>query len=58
MKSGAYEVYEFKIDGTTLTLTQRHNVRGPSNGTPSGRSPGGVEGTDRALNPLNKYLES
>jgi hypothetical protein len=22
-------VYEFKIDGTTLTLTQRRNVRGP-----------------------------
>ena len=29
MKPGAYEVYEFKIDGTTLTLTQRRNVRGP-----------------------------
>ena len=29
MKPGAYEVYDFKIDGTTLTLTQRRNVRGP-----------------------------
>jgi len=29
MKPGAYEVYEFKIDGNTLTLTQRRNVRGP-----------------------------
>jgi hypothetical protein len=29
MKGGAYEVYEFKIDGNTLSLTQRRNVRGP-----------------------------
>jgi len=29
MKPGAYEVYEFKIDGSTLSLTQRRNVRGP-----------------------------
>src|ERR671935_1411117 len=29
MKPGAYEVYEFAIEGTTLTLTQRRNVRGP-----------------------------
>ena len=29
MKPGAYEVYEFKIEGNTLTLTQRRNVRGP-----------------------------
>jgi hypothetical protein len=29
MKPGAYEVYEFKIDNRTLTLTQRRNVRGP-----------------------------
>ena len=29
MKPGANEVYEFKIDGNTLTLTQRRNVRGP-----------------------------
>jgi hypothetical protein len=29
MKPGAYEVYEFKIEGKTLTLTQRRNVRGP-----------------------------
>jgi hypothetical protein len=29
MKPGAYEVYEFKIDGRTLSLTQRRNVRGP-----------------------------
>jgi hypothetical protein len=29
MKPGAYEVYEFKIDNNTLTLTQRRNVRGP-----------------------------
>jgi hypothetical protein len=29
MKPGAYEVYEFKLEGTTLTLTQRRNVRGP-----------------------------
>jgi hypothetical protein len=29
MKPGAYEVYEFKIEGATLTMTQRRNVRGP-----------------------------
>lgn len=29
MKPGAYEVYEFKIEANTLTLTQRRNVRGP-----------------------------
>jgi hypothetical protein len=29
MKPGAYEVYEFKIEGNALTLTQRRNVRGP-----------------------------
>src|SRR5438045_2438726 len=29
MKPGAYEVYEFKIEGDTLLLTQRRNVRGP-----------------------------
>ena len=29
MKPGAYEVYEFKIEGSTLTLTQRRNTRGP-----------------------------
>src|SRR5262249_11402764 len=29
MKPGAYEVYEFRIEGTTMTLTQRRNVRGP-----------------------------
>ena len=29
MKSGAYEVYEFKIENSTLTLTQRRNTRGP-----------------------------
>jgi hypothetical protein len=29
MKPGAYEVYEFKIENKTLTLTQRRNSRGP-----------------------------
>jgi hypothetical protein len=29
MKPGAYEVYRYKIDGDTLTLTQVRNVRGP-----------------------------
>src|SRR3954471_1499742 len=29
MKPGAYEVYDFKIEGNALTLTQRRNVRGP-----------------------------
>jgi hypothetical protein len=28
MKPGAYEVNDFKIEGNTLTLTQRRNVRG------------------------------
>jgi hypothetical protein len=30
MKPGAYEVYEFKIEGDSMTLTQRRNVRGPA----------------------------
>src|SRR2546422_2897642 len=29
MKPGAFEVYEFRVDGNTLSLTQRRNVRGP-----------------------------
>ena len=29
IKPGAYEVYELTIEGKTLTLTQRRNVRGP-----------------------------
>ena len=29
MKSGAYEVYAFRVEGNTLSLTQRRNVRGP-----------------------------
>ena len=29
MKPGAYEVYEFKLAGDSLSLTQRRNVRGP-----------------------------
>jgi hypothetical protein len=29
MKAGAYEVYEFHVDGNILPLTQRRNVRGP-----------------------------
>ena len=29
MKPGAFEVYEFHVDGNTLSLTQRRNVRGP-----------------------------
>jgi len=32
MKAGAYEVYAFAIDGTSLTLTQQRNVRGPVEG--------------------------
>src|SRR5260221_13899842 len=28
MKPGAYEVYAFRVDGSTLSLTQRRNVRG------------------------------
>jgi hypothetical protein len=32
MKPGAYEVYAFAIEGNTLTLTQRRNVRGPVEG--------------------------
>ena len=35
MKPGAFEVYAFAIDGKTLSLTQRRNVRGPV----EGRSP-------------------
>jgi hypothetical protein len=29
MKPGAYEVYAFRVEGNTLFLTQRRNVRGP-----------------------------
>jgi len=29
MKPGAYEVYEFHVEGNVLSLTQRRNVRGP-----------------------------
>jgi hypothetical protein len=29
MKPGAYEVYRFRVDGNTLSLTQVRNVRGP-----------------------------
>jgi len=29
MKSGAYEVYRFRLEGNTLSLTQVRNVRGP-----------------------------
>ena len=29
MKPGAYEVYSFRIEDKTLTLTQQRNVRGP-----------------------------
>ena len=32
MKSGAYEVYAFAIEGSSLTLTQQRNVRGPVEG--------------------------
>jgi hypothetical protein len=29
MKPGAYEVYRFRVEGSTLSLTQVRNVRGP-----------------------------
>jgi hypothetical protein len=29
MKAGAYEVYRFRVEGDTLSLTQVRNVRGP-----------------------------
>jgi hypothetical protein len=29
MKPGAYEVYRFRVEGDTLSLTQVRNVRGP-----------------------------
>jgi hypothetical protein len=32
MKPGAYEVYAFRVEGTTLSLTQQRNVRGPVEG--------------------------
>jgi hypothetical protein len=32
MKPGAYEVYAFRVEGSTLSLTQRRNVRGPVEG--------------------------
>ena len=32
MKPGAYEVYAFRIDDKTLSLTQQRNVRGPVQG--------------------------
>jgi hypothetical protein len=32
MKPGAYEVYAFRVEGNTLTLTQQRNVRGPVEG--------------------------
>jgi hypothetical protein len=32
MKPGAYEVYAFRVEGDTLTLTQQRNVRGPVEG--------------------------
>lgn len=32
MKPGAYEVYGFRVEGQTLTLTQQRNVRGPVEG--------------------------
>ena len=38
MKPGAYEVYKFRIESNTLTLTQRRNVGGPSNAATCGRS--------------------
>jgi hypothetical protein len=34
MKPGAYEVYAFRVEGNTLTLTQQRNVRGPVEGRP------------------------
>src|SRR5262245_14906887 len=38
MKPGAYEVYEFKIEGNTLTLTSAATSEVRLNGAPSGRS--------------------
>ena len=32
MKPGAYEVYAFRVEGDTLSLTQQRNVRGPVEG--------------------------
>jgi hypothetical protein len=32
MKPGAYEVYAFRVEGNTLSLTQQRNVRGPVEG--------------------------
>jgi hypothetical protein len=32
MKPGAYEVYAFRVENDTLSLTQRRNVRGPVEG--------------------------
>ena len=32
MKPGAYEVYSFRIEDKTLSLTQQRNVRGPVQG--------------------------
>jgi hypothetical protein len=32
MKPGAYEVYAFRVEDNTLTLTQQRNVRGPVEG--------------------------
>jgi hypothetical protein len=32
MKPGAYEVYAFRVEENTLSLTQQRNVRGPVEG--------------------------
>jgi hypothetical protein len=32
MKPGAYEVYAFRVEDKTLSLTQQRNVRGPVEG--------------------------
>jgi hypothetical protein len=32
MKPGAYEVYGFRVEDNTLTLTQKRNVGGPVEG--------------------------
>ena len=32
MKPGAYEVYAFRVENDTLSLTQQRNVRGPVEG--------------------------
>jgi hypothetical protein len=37
MKPGAYEVYVFRVEGSTLSLTQRRNVRGPVEGRPAAK---------------------